>query len=160
MSAAGAVDELEVDEDRLPVPAEPDGHLLIAHLVEVQRGLTLIAPGPGDGGPRQRRHVDLGLDPGDRDLGYLADLGGQRALLDEEHVRGEPGALVHRLDVRDHPGYLDRWLPGQLAAGDHDVVELQVLAGGQPHGELQRRRGYRAHDQADPIASGFAYGMC
>jgi hypothetical protein len=156
VGAAGAVDELEVHEDRLPVPAEPDRDLLIAHLVEVQRGVALVSSGPGDGRPGQRRHVDLGLDPGDRDLRDLADLGGQRALLDEEHVGGEPGALVHRLDVRDYPGDLDGRLPGQLTAGDHHVVELQVLVRGQAHGELQRRRGHRAHHQADGIAN----GMC
>ena len=37
---------------------------------------------PGIGG-----EVNLGLDPGDRNLRDLGDLGRQRALLDQEHIR-------------------------------------------------------------------------
>jgi len=102
VGAAGAVDELEVDVDGLTIAAEPDGHLRLAHLVEVQRRVALLPGGAGDDGTRHRRHVDLGLDPGDRDLRDLGDLRWQRTLLDQEHIGGEPRALMHSLDVRDH----------------------------------------------------------
>ena len=145
MRAAGAVDELEVDVDRLAVPAEADGHFRIAHLVEVERLVALLAGRPGDDRAGHRRDVDLGFDPGDRDLRDLGDLGGQRALLDQEHVGGEPGALVHGLDVGDDARHLHRWLARKLAARHHHVVELQVLLRADRHRELERRRRDRAH---------------
>jgi len=34
VSAAGSVDELEVQVDRVAVPAEPDRHFMVTHLIE------------------------------------------------------------------------------------------------------------------------------
>src|SRR5262249_15619368 len=51
--AAGAVEELQVEVDRLPVPAEPHRHLAI-HLVEIQRLCPLLATGPAYLRTRQR----------------------------------------------------------------------------------------------------------
>ena len=133
MGAAGAVDELEVEVDGVAVAAEADGDLLVAHLVEVERFVALLAGGAVDRGAGHRRDVDLGLDPGDRDLGDLGDLGRQRALLDEEHVGREPCALVDGLDVGDDAGDLDGLQAGQVAAGDDDVVQLQVLLRADRH---------------------------
>ena len=115
VGAAGAVDELEVDVDGLAVAAEADWDLLVAHLVEVQRRVTLLPGCPRDDGAGHRRHVHLGLDPGDGDLRDLGDLRRQRALLDQEHIGGEPRTLMHRLNVRDHTRHLHR-SPVQAAA--------------------------------------------
>jgi hypothetical protein len=149
VAAAGAVDELEVEVDRLPVAAEADRQLGAGHRVEVQRRVPLLAGGPVDRGARPRRDVHLGLDPGDGDLGDLADLGRQRTLLDEEHVGGEPGALVTGLDVGHHARDPHLGAVRELAAGHHDVVELQELVGRDADGELERARGHRADHEAD-----------
>ena len=137
-----------------PSRPNPTGTLATAHLVEVQRGLPLRPDGPADRGAGQRRHIQLGLDPGHGHLGDLAHLGRERAAVDQEHIRGEPGALVHCLDVRHHPGDPYRRPAGQRPLGDHHVVELCVLAGSEPDGELQRGRGNRADHQAQSIAAG------
>ena len=148
MRAAGAVDELEIDVDGLAVTAEPNRDLLVAHLVEVERRVALLPGRPGDRGTGHRRHVDLGLDPGDGDLRDLGDLRWQRTLLDQENVRGEACAFVHRLDVRDDPGNAHRQLPWQLTARHDHVVELKVLVRGDRNRELQRSRRSRADDEA------------
>ena len=108
----------------------------------------MLAGGAVDRGAGHGRHVDLGLDPGDRDLSDLGDLGGQGALFDEEDVGGESCALVDGLDVGDDAGDLDRLQAGELAAGDDDVVQLEVLLRADRHRELQRSGGDSADHQA------------
>ena len=153
VGAAGAVDELEVDVDRLPVAAEPDGNLLVAHLIEVQRRVTLLPRCARDYRAGHRRHVHLGLDPGHGDLRDLRDLRRQRALLDQEHIRREPRTLMYRLDVRDDTRHLHRRQSRQLQARHHHVVKLQVLLRADRHRELQRRRRNCPNNQTNGLVS-------
>ena len=95
------------------------------------------------------RHVHLGLNPGHGDLRDLADLRGQRAVGDQEDIRGETSSLLHRFHVGHHSGDLHGRLARQLPAGHDHVVKLEVLAGRQPDGELQGRRGHRSYHQPD-----------
>ena len=99
--------------------------------------------------PGLRRHVDLRRHPGGGDLGGLLDLGRQRAVGDREDVGVEHRALVPGPHGGDHAGDGDRRPVGQLPAGDHDVVELQVGAGRHGHPELERRRVGRAEHPPD-----------
>ena len=131
----------EVDVDRLPVPGEPDRHPGRAHLVEVQGRVALRSHRAGHRRAGQRRHVHLRLDPGHRHLGDLAHFGWQRSLFDQEHVGGEPGPLVHRLDVGHHARDLDVATARQCALCHHHVVKLRVLTRCQADRVLQRRGG-------------------
>ena len=70
MRAAGAVEELEVGVERLAVAAEPDRQR--CSIRSKKSAVSRSAPvGPAHRRARQRRHVDLGLDPGGHDLGGL-----------------------------------------------------------------------------------------
>ena len=77
--APRAVEELEVEVEGLVVTRQA-GRQALAHLVEEQRLVALGAGGLAHLAARQRRHVDLGLEPGGQHLGRLADLGGQHAV--------------------------------------------------------------------------------
>jgi hypothetical protein len=149
VAASGAVHELEVQEYRLAVPTQADRHLRGGHRVEVQRAVPLGAGCPAGGGARSGRHVDLGLDPGHGDLGDLAHLGRQRALVDQEHVGREPGALVAGFHIGDDACDPHDGAVRQRPLGHHDVVELQELVRRHRDGEFQRARRHRAHDQSD-----------
>ena len=61
MRAAGAVEELEVGEQRLAVAADADRELASIS-VEEQGLVALAALGAAHLGAGQRRHEDLGLD--------------------------------------------------------------------------------------------------
>ena len=126
--AAGAVEELQVDVDRFAVAAEADRQLAV-HLVEVQRLLALVAGCAAGRLAGPRRHVALRLDPGGGDLRDLLDRGRQHAVGDQEDVRAETGALVPGRDLGDDAGDRHRADAGDVADGDHDVVELQVRSG-------------------------------
>ena len=95
------------------------------------------------------RHVALRLDPGGGDLRGLLHPGRQHAVADQEDVRAEAGALVPGGHLGDHPG--DRHLPesGDVAAGDDDVVELQVGVLVERDVEAQRGGVLGAEDSAD-----------
>ena len=148
--AAGAVEELEVEEDRRAVAAHAERQLVV-HLVEVQRLRALVPGGPADDLAGPRRDVHLGLDPGGGDLGDLLHLRGQHAVADEEHVRAEARALVPGPHLGDDAGGHHRPASGHRAHGDDDVVELQVLLGVQRDVERQRRRVLRAEHPADRV---------
>ena len=153
MRPARPVDEFEVHEHRLAVPAKPDRYLRVTHLVEVQRRIPLRSDRAVHDRAGQRRHVHLRLDPGHCDLGDLADLGRQSTLFDQEHIGGEPRAFVHRLDVGDHAGDLDRLLPraGHRPLRHYHIIKLGVLPGRQPDRELQRSGRHRADHQPKPF---------
>ena len=128
--AAGAVEELEVEVQRLVTMIDADGELGL-HLIEVERLVALRSLGAVHRGAGQRRHEDLGLDAGREDLGDLARLRGEDAVLDEEHVGVEACALVASLDLADDAGDRDGLVVGEVAGAHHDVVELEVLALGR-----------------------------
>ncbi len=147
MRAAGAVDEVQVEVERLVVAGEP-GREAALHPVEEQ-GLEPIGPGgPADGRARQRRDEDLGLETGGEDLRGLADLGREHTVLDEEDVAVEAGALVARPHLRDDAVDADLVARGEHALEGDDVVELQDRALGHRHPEVQRRGVLRAEHAA------------
>ena len=74
VGAPGAVEELHVEEERLAVARQP-GRDLLGHVVEVEGAAALVAGGLAHVGAGQRRHEDLGLEPGGHDLGRPDDLG-------------------------------------------------------------------------------------
>jgi hypothetical protein len=94
-----AVEELEVEEERLVV-ARQARRQPVPHLVEQQRLVTFGPRRLADALARQRRHVDLGLEPRGQHLGGLADLGRQDPVADQEHVGLHAGALVRRPHLR------------------------------------------------------------
>ena len=63
MRAAGAVEELEVEVDRLAVAAEADRQLAL-HLVEVERLVAVVAGGAADRRAGPGRDVALRARPG------------------------------------------------------------------------------------------------
>ena len=150
MRAAGAVQELRVQEQRLAVPAGADRDPLL-HPVEVERLGALVAGRPVHHRAGRRRHVDLRIDPGGGDLRGLLDLGRQGAVGDGEHIRLELGALVPGAHLGHHAGDRHRVLTGDLAVGDDDVVELQVCTRRHGHPELQRRRVHGAEHASDRL---------
>ena len=150
--AAGAVEELEVEVQRLVTMIDADGELGL-HLVEVESLVALLALGAADRGARQRRHEDLGLDACGEDLGDLARLRGEDAVLDEEHVGVEASALVASLDLADDAGDRDGLVVGEVAGAHHDVVELEELALGERDGERERRGVGGADHAADLVQS-------
>ena len=81
MGAAGAVEEVEVGEDGLAVAAQADGHAPL-HGVEEQ-GLVAVEAGRArrTSWPGRGRDEDLGLDPGDADVGGVGDRGRHHARL-------------------------------------------------------------------------------
>ena len=147
VGAAGAVEELEVEVEGLVVAGQPGGQQL-AHLREQQGVVALGAGRLAHLLARQRRHEDLGLEPGGQHLGGLADLGGQHAVGDEEDVAVEPGALVRGPHLRDDARDAQRLAVGQHAVDHHDVVELQVGALADPDPELERGGRLGADDPA------------
>ena len=126
---AGAVEEVEVEVQRLVVAGEP-GRQPPLHPVEEQRLGRARRPSPvRTGVPGQRRHEHLGLEPGGLHQRRLADLGRQHAVGDEEHVAVEAGALVAGPDLRDDAVDAHRARPsGQGPLEGDDVVELEVRA--------------------------------
>ena len=150
MGALRAVDEVEVEDDRLAVAREPGGQPALDG-GEVERLVALGVDGPPHLGPRQRRHERLRHDAGHLDLGRLGDLGGEDAVGDQEDVAVEAGAFVARPHLADDA--VDRHLLAgrQDAVGGDDVVELQVPAGRHGHPELERRRLVGAEHQADGV---------
>ena len=148
MPAAGAVEELEVDVDGLAVAPDPGGDLMF-HPVEVEGTGAFLTGGTADELAGARGHVELGLDPRGHDLGDLLHLGGQDAVGDEEDVGAEGRAFVAGADLGDDAAGDDRADAGDVAFGGDDVVELQVGAGRERDGELQRRGVLGADDAAD-----------
>ena len=100
VGAAGAVEEVDVEIDRLAV-ARQAGRQPPGHPIEVERLVAILAPGALGRTAGQRRHEDLRLEPGGHDERRLADLGRQDAPLHEERVRVEGQALVARTDLLD-----------------------------------------------------------
>ena len=70
----GAIEEVEVDVDRLAVAAQPDRDLA-RHLVEVERAVAVTAGRAGRRTARQRRHVAFGLHARRGYLCQLLDVG-------------------------------------------------------------------------------------
>ena len=99
--------------------------------------------------PGQRRHEDLGLDPGHLHVGGVGHRGRHHALLDQEHVGVERGAFVARPHQVDHAVEADRAAVGQGGLDQHHVVELEELAVGDAHPELEGHRVEGAEDAAD-----------
>ena len=89
----GAVEEVEVGEDGLPVAREPDRDLPL-HAVEEEGFVAAEAGGPPHLLSRPRGHEDLRLDARHLHVGGLGHRGGQDPLLDQEHVGVEPRPLV------------------------------------------------------------------
>ena len=105
------------------------GRQPVGHPVEEQRLVALLALGPADLAAGQRRHEHLGLEPGGQHLRRLGHLGGQDAVLDEEHVGVEAGPLVAGPDLRHHARQRQRRAVGQRPVAHDDVVELQAQPG-------------------------------
>jgi hypothetical protein len=125
--AARAVEELEVDVDRLVVTGKAGGQPFL-HRVEVQGLVALLADRLADDGTGQRGHEDLGLDPGQGHLRGLGHLAGEDPVLDQEHVGVEASPLVAGPHLRYDAVDRDRLAAGRGALGRDDVVELQVVA--------------------------------
>ena len=153
MRAPGAVEEVEVQHDPLPVAGQA-GRQLTVHLVEEQ-GLVPVGAGRLDDGlAGQRRDEHLGFEPGGQHLRRLRHLGGQHAVLDQEHVRVEPRALVARTDLADEAVDPHRLTARRGAFERDDVVELEeaVRRDGDP--ELERGRVLGAEHAPDGIDPG------
>jgi hypothetical protein len=148
VGATAAVEELQVEHQRLTRTRQPDGEPF-GHPVEEERliafgalGLAHRVAGPG-------RDEDLGLEPGGGDLGGLGHLGRQHAVGDEEHVGVETGALVAGPHLADHPEDLHHLSAGQHPFQRHHVVELKVAVLGDAHPELQWRGVLGSDDASD-----------
>jgi hypothetical protein len=139
VAALRAVEEVEVEVDRLAVAADPHrqppGHRV---LVEGHRPLhpPRAAHGPaGVGGDPA-----LGVDAHDLHLGRADELAGHLAGRDDAGVGGQRGALQGGVALGDDAEGRDV-AAGVLGGDGHEVVDLQALPVGQPHGEgLARRR--------------------
>jgi hypothetical protein len=146
-----AVEEVGVEEERRAVAPDADRQPA-AHPVEAQGSIASLAMGPVRHGAGRGRHVDLGLDPGDRDLRRLLHHRGQHAVGDGEDVGLERGTLVPGADRRHDAGDRHGAAVGQLALRHDDIVELQVRirADGDPEG--QRARVLRTQHPPDRAA--------
>ena len=138
MRPARAVEEVEVGVDGLAVAREPERQLR-AHRVEEQRAVARLAARQPDGHAGARRHEDLGLDAGHRDVRADGRLGRQHAGAGERDVRGEAHPLLHRADLVDDAVEVDLAAPRQRRAGVHDVVELEVALRVDEDREAERR---------------------
>ena len=138
VGALGAVEEVEVDVDRLAVAAAP-GHQLALHVVVVQRRIPLRAHRPADLRARQRWHEDLRHHPGDLHHCGLRHLGRQQPVGDEEHVALEASPLVPGPHLPDDAVEAELLAGGKDAIQRQHIVELHVLPRRHRHPELQRR---------------------
>ena len=147
MGAARAVEEVEVGVDGLAVAGEADGQAPL-HAVE-EEGLVAVDPGgalhllAGAG-----RDEHLGLHPGDLHVGRVGHRGGHHAVFDEEDIGVELGAFVARAHQVDDAVEADGAAVGQGRLDQHHVVELEVLALGHAHPELEGHRVEGAEDAA------------
>ena len=148
VGAARAVEEVEVREDGLAVAREADRQPPL-HAVEEERLVAARALGPAHLAPGQRRHEDLGLDARHLDVRGLRHDRRQHALLDQEHVGVELGALVARAHQVDDAVEPDLAAVGQLGHDLDHVVELQVLPRLDRHPELERHRVLRPEHAAE-----------
>ncbi len=146
MGAAGPVQEVDVEVDRLAV-ARQAGRQAPGHAVEVERLVAVPAARPLGRPAGQRRDEHLGFEPGGHDERRLGRLGRQDAALDEEGVRIEREALVSGADLLDDPADPDHADAGDLGLEDHRVVELEVRAGPHADPELERGRVLRPEHQ-------------
>ena len=87
VAALGAVEEVEVDVDRLAVAPQPDGQRAL-HRVLVEREPALLAPRPPHRQPRVGRHPALRVDAHHLHLGRPHQLAGHLALGDHHRVGG------------------------------------------------------------------------
>jgi hypothetical protein len=82
-----------------------------------------------------------------------SEFGGQDAVLDEEDVAVEAGALVAGAHLRDHTEDADGLAVGQGPLEGHDVVELEHGAGRERDPEFERSGIVGADDAADERAT-------
>lgn len=138
MGPSLAVEELEVGIERFAVSGGANGKLPL-HSIKEQRLVALIAAGSPHRVAWPRRDKDLRLDPGDRHLGGLDDLGREHSVLDQEYVGVESGALVSSPDLTHRPEQLDNLSRRKDAFQGDDIVEFEIFAFGHAHPELERR---------------------
>jgi hypothetical protein len=158
VAALASVEEVEIDEHRLAVAADPDGQRA-SHLVDVQGPVPLVAVGPLDDFTRVRRHPQFGIDPGHRHPGG-ANLGaGEDALGgDAMSVGLVLRTLVHGFGLGDHAVGADLSVLGHLGADDHEIVELQVFVVVEHDPKLARRGVLGAEHTPHPVVHGSTFG--
>ena len=163
MRAAGAVDELEVDVDRLPVPAEPDRHLGRAHLVEVQRRVALRArprgspAAPGSGGTYTSGSTRVTVTSA---TSHTSAGSAPCSIRNTSEANRAPSCTASTLVTT--PAICMLAAAGQPALGHHHVVELRVLPRCQADRELQRRGGHGPCHQPERfghVGSPFVFGQ-
>ena len=155
MGAARAVEEVEVGVDRLAVAGEADGQAPL-HAVEEEglvavdsrRALHLLAGARG--------HEDLGLHAGHLHVGRVGHRGGHHPVFDEKHIGVELGPFVACPHQVDDAVEADGAAVGQGRLDQHHVIELEVLALGDAHPELERHRVEGAEDAAHGVAHAVA----
>ena len=159
MRAARAVEEVDVRVQRFTIASETDREPAI-HGVEQQRSVTFFA----DGTPHRRAgpgwHERLGFDARGAHFGGLDRLGGQHTVGDEEDVRIEARTFLAGSHLGDHTRKPHRLcVPGKVAVGHHDVVELEVLIGRDRHPERQRRAVLRPDHTPDELDLRLRHGL-
>ena len=125
---ARAVQEVEVEEDRLAVAGQA-GRNATLHLVEVQGLVAVLPPGAEGRQPRERRDEYFGLEACGHDLSGNGGVDRQHALVDQEDVGVERGALVPGPGVLDDARDPHHPPPRHVRVDDHRVVELEVRVG-------------------------------
>ncbi len=136
MGAAAAVEELEVDEERLSAPAEAHREAL-GHAIEEERTVALLRLRPPHHLAGTGRYEDLGFETGGGHLGGLRHLGGKHTILDEEHIGVEASALVAGAYLADQPVDPHHVTAGQGSLQSHHVIQLEKAVVGHSHPELE-----------------------
>src|SRR5262249_21379286 len=119
--ATTAVEELEVEVERLVVAGEP-ARQARRHLVGARRFEGFVGGGLAHFLPRQRWHEHLWLEPSRLHERGFADLCRQHAVFDEEDITVESGALVPGPHLGDHAEDVDRLVvAGETTLEGNDV---------------------------------------
>ena len=138
MRALGSVDEVEIKIDRILIAAQSGGQTAF-DLVEVERCVSFSFDRSPYLSSWKRRHKGLGHDSSHLYQGCLRHLRWQDSVRNQEHVAVEAGTLVAGPNLADDSVQLQLVAVRELTVYGDDIVQLQVMSGGERYPELQWR---------------------